>query len=69
MCVKFSHENLNFGPYLSHPTNTYTCGVVIVPKMCGGYWLPITIYSLRFVKKYYKFNTLKKKKKPEGEEN
>ena len=36
MCVKFSPENLNFDPYPSHPINTYTCGVTIVPRVHDG---------------------------------
>ena len=29
MCVKFPYRDLNFNPYPSHLTNTYTCGVTI----------------------------------------
>ena len=36
MCVKLSHGDLNLGPFLPHPTSTYTCGVTIAPKACGG---------------------------------
>ena len=35
MYVKFSPENLNLESYPPHPTNTYTCKVTIVPRMCG----------------------------------
>ena len=33
MCVKLPHGDLNLSPY---PTNTYTCGVTIAPRVCGG---------------------------------
>ena len=36
MCVKLSLKGLNSGSYPSHPTSIYTCGVIIVPKMCDG---------------------------------
>jgi len=36
MSVKFSLKNLNFGPFLLHPTNTYTCEVIITPRVRGG---------------------------------
>ena len=36
ICVKFSPRDLNPGPYPPHPTNTYTCGVTIVPRVCNG---------------------------------
>ena len=36
MCVKLSSEDLNSGPYPPHPTSTYTCGVIIAPRVCGG---------------------------------
>ena len=36
MCVKLPHGDLNLSPYPTHPTNTYTCGVTIAPRMCGG---------------------------------
>ena len=36
MCVKLSPKNLNPDPYLPHLTNTYTCGVTIAPRVCGG---------------------------------
>ena len=36
MCVKFLPEDLNLGPCLPHPTSTYTCGVVITPKVYGS---------------------------------
>ena len=46
MCVKLSSENLNFGSYPPHFTNTYTCEVTIVPKMYGN--------LVSFLKKYYR---------------
>ena len=33
MYVKLLPEELNPGPYLPHPTNTYTCGVTIAPRV------------------------------------
>ena len=36
MCVKLPPGDLNSGPCPPHLTNTYTCGVTIAPKMCGG---------------------------------
>ena len=36
MCVKLPPRDLNIDPYSPHSTNTYTCGVTIVPRMCGG---------------------------------
>ena len=37
MCEAHSGE-LNLGPYPSHPTNTYICGAINAPRMCGGMW-------------------------------
>ena len=36
MCVKLPHGDLNLSPYPTHPTNTYTCGVTIEPRVCSG---------------------------------
>ena len=36
MCVKLSPGDLNPVPYPLHPTSTYTCGVTITPRVCGG---------------------------------
>ena len=36
MYVKFHLGDLNPDPYPSHPINTYTCGVIITPKMCSS---------------------------------
>ena len=36
MYVKFHLGNLNPDPYPLHPISTYTCRVIIAPKMCGG---------------------------------
>ena len=36
MCVKLSPKDLNPNPYPPHPTSTYTCGVTIAPRVCGG---------------------------------
>ena len=42
MCVKLPLGDLNLGPYLPHPTNTYTCGVITALKMRGGLVLLLT---------------------------
>ena len=34
--MKFPPGDLNPGPCPLHPTSTYTCGVTIVPKVCGS---------------------------------
>ena len=36
MCVKLLLGDLNSDPYPPHSTSTYTCGVIIAPKVCGG---------------------------------
>ena len=36
MCVKLPPRDLNPGPCPPHPTSTYTCGVTIAPRVCGG---------------------------------
>ena len=36
MCLKLSSGNLNPGPYPLHSTSTYTCKVIIAPKICDG---------------------------------
>ena len=36
MCVKFSPRDLNLDPSSLHPTNTYTCGVIITLRVCDG---------------------------------
>ena len=36
ICVKLSSKNLNFGPYLPHLTNIYTCKVTITPRKHSG---------------------------------
>ena len=33
--MKLFSRDLNFGHYLSHLTNTYTCEVTIAPKVCS----------------------------------
>ena len=33
--MKFPIGNINPGPYLPHPTNTYTCRVTTAPRVCG----------------------------------
>ena len=34
--MKFPSKNLNPGPYPPHPTSTYTYGIIIAPRVCGG---------------------------------
>ena len=41
MCVKFISRNLNSDPCTPHPTNTYTCKITIVSKMCSGTVIPL----------------------------
>ena len=36
MYVKLPPRELNPNPYLLHSTNTYTCGMIIASKVCGG---------------------------------
>ena len=36
--MKLSPRNLKFGPYLPHPTSTYTYKVTIAPKVTIVYW-------------------------------
>ena len=36
MCVKFPRKDLNPDPCPPHLTNTYTCGVIIAPRMCSS---------------------------------
>ena len=36
MCVKLHPKDLNPDPYPQHPTSTYTYGVTIGPRVCGG---------------------------------
>ena len=36
MFVKLPSEDLNPSPYPLHLTSTYTCGVTIAPRVCGG---------------------------------
>ena len=50
MCVKLSPRGLYPGPCPPHPTSTYTCGVAIVPRVCGGYLL--TCFFFFFFEKH-----------------
>ena len=34
--MKLLPKDLNLGPYLPHPTSTYTYEVIIAPRVCGG---------------------------------
>ena len=36
MCVKLPPRDLNPDPYPSHSTSTYTCEVIIAPRVCNG---------------------------------
>ena len=56
MCVKFSLGDLNSSPYSPYPTNTYTCGVTIIPKVCGGFTILIS-YDFTIVKESTKSNS------------
>ena len=58
MCVKLSSGHLNLGPCPPHPTSTYTCGVTIAPRMCGG-----SSNNYKAVKKNTKYKKKKKKTK------
>ena len=44
MCVKLLPRDLNPSSYPPHPTNTYTCGVTIASRVCGGSVILIYIY-------------------------
>ena len=33
MCINFPYGDLNLIPYSSHPTNNYTYGMTIAPKV------------------------------------
>ena len=35
--MKLLLRDLNLGPYLPHPINTYTCGMTTAPRVHGGY--------------------------------
>ena len=35
MFVKLFSRDLNLDPYPSHPVNTYTCRVIIAPRVCS----------------------------------
>ena len=43
MCVKLFPRNLNLGFYPPSPTNTYTCGVTIAPRVCSDIYCNILI--------------------------
>ena len=43
--MKFSPGDLNLIPYLSHPTDTYTCRITITSKMCEGPFPPLVLLS------------------------
>ena len=36
MCVKLTSKDLNSGSYPPYLTSTYTCGVTIALRVCGG---------------------------------
>ena len=46
MCVKLPPRDLNPGPYPAHPTGIYTCEVTTTPRIRGGVYIYIYIYSL-----------------------
>ena len=37
MCAKLFLRDLNPDPYLSHPTSTYTYGIITKLRVHGGY--------------------------------
>ena len=39
MSVKLSPRDLNPGPYLPHPTSTYTYEMTVAPRVCGGIYV------------------------------
>ena len=56
--MKLPPENLNLSFCPTHPTNIYTCGVTIAPRMCDG---PIqyferenTMQKLQFIQNKHK---------------
>ena len=53
MDVKLSSENLNSGPYLSHPTNIYTCEVTTAPRVRNDYIFSSLIYIYIHTHTYY----------------
>ena len=36
ICVKLPFKDLNPNSYSSHSTNSYTCGMTFVPRVCDG---------------------------------
>ena len=48
MYVKLPPGDMNLGPYPPHLTNTYTCGVTIAPRLCGGFLENLLIPSVMF---------------------
>ena len=57
MCVKFFLGDLNPDKTLQ---NTYICGVIITPKVCGSYDIPLLIEHKVEHKKKKKKNCIKK---------
>ena len=47
MCVKLPPRELNSGPCPPHPTSTYTCGVTITPRVCGGKFFFFVLRSMK----------------------
>lgn len=47
--MKLPLKDLNHSPYPPHLINTYTYGVNIAPKMCGGktYFVLVALFLLR----------------------
>ena len=58
MCVKLPLGDLNPDPYPPRPTSTYTCGMTIAPRVCGGNSHSDAQKSLlHFYSKSFKFPT------------
>ena len=73
MCVKLPPGDLNPNPYPSHPTSTYTYGVITAPRMHGGslflkYNKNDIVFGKLFAFKYIyiKASVFTKKKKKKG---
>ena len=55
MCVKFPLGDLNPNLYPSHPTSTYTCGVTIAPRVCGGKFCKLKCLCIIYIYIYIYF--------------
>ena len=55
--MKLPPRDLNPAPYPPHPTSTYTYGVTIAPRVCGG---KLSIYLFLLIDDLNLFNILPK---------